>query len=593
VSTTEVTEKVNRHGVKDMIVKKVGVLSIVGMFYAVCCAGAYGVEEIISVSGPGLTIVMLAALPIVYAYPYSMVVSEMTSARPVEGGGIMWVKEAMGEYWFGIMIIVNFLWGLVSNAVYSVLAIQYLGQTVALTPYQAYALKIVLILTFFVINVIGIKGVSNISTIISVAVLFAFIIVAFFGFSNMQTNPVEPFMSDTYEGNVFFTVGAGLGICLWMYSGFDELAIFAGEIDESYRVIPKALMMVIPLMMLTYILPVLAGVGSVGDWQEWTTASDGVGFHTVLEMYAPFGFSIYFVICAILGQCAIYNIVLASSSRMGLILGDEHFGPKALTKLSNKFGTPVVALSAVLVATILLLGTPNHPFDFKFLVLIDVFFSVICGILMLIAIMILKRKIPEEEFKFKVPGGKVVHTIIVIVCLLFCLLIIITNGLDYFLGGFVVMLIMPILYMVGKWIWKGLTVKEPELYPLDPRTKLGYGDLKRTGGYYLGLGAFGFIAGKFLSWYEYYNYGYWVTRDEIGVYEQGIIDSFGDLVQESTYGNIYIPGFYEQLYTSGLFSDIDAMLALIEKFSIGTAIAGVTVLLLNAVICRKKKEEAA
>ena len=36
-----------RHGVKDVVVSEVGVLSVVAMFYAICCAGAFGIEEMI------------------------------------------------------------------------------------------------------------------------------------------------------------------------------------------------------------------------------------------------------------------------------------------------------------------------------------------------------------------------------------------------------------------------------------------------------------------------------------------------------------------------------------------------------------------
>ena len=51
-----------RHGAKDVVASKVSVLSVVAMFYAICCAGAFGIEEMIPECGPGLTIVMLLVL---------------------------------------------------------------------------------------------------------------------------------------------------------------------------------------------------------------------------------------------------------------------------------------------------------------------------------------------------------------------------------------------------------------------------------------------------------------------------------------------------------------------------------------------------
>jgi amino acid transporter len=534
-------EKIERVGVKDIVKRRVGVTSVVGMFYAMCCAGAYGIEEMIPETGPGLAIVLLVVLPFVWALPYSYICAEMGSARPVEGGNIIWVKEALGEFWFGIMVFVNFIWGLVANTVYVVLAVSYLGTIIPLNDYQAYAIKIGMIVIFFVINLLGIKEVSFVSTVLSVAVLAVFILVAVFGFANMGSNPVEPFMSDEYDGNIFMTLGAGLAVGIWMYSGFDEISLVAGEIKDSHKVIPKALMIVIPLMILTYVLPTLAGLGSVGEWTDWTTESGGVGYHTVLAEFAPPIFGVIFVIVAILGQSAIFNMCVTVAARSSLILADEHFGPRALARLTSKRATPYVSLIVVAVVTALLLGTPKHPLGFTFLVVVDVFFSVIVCALTVVSAIILRRRIPASEIPFKVPGGKIGHNVMAVLCLFFCVAIVLVNGTEYFLGGYAIMLVIPIIYVICKWIWKGTTVKEPTLYPIDPRTKLGFGDISKLGGYFLGFGLFGVAARFFLGWYE------------------------------ADWGAEY----YAEEYERGLFANFDGMLTLTVILGTAAAIAGV------------------
>jgi len=579
--------KEQRIGVKDVVKSKVGVFSVVGMFYAMCCAGAFGVEEMIPETGPGLTIIMLIVLPFVWALPYSYLCAELGSARPVEGGNIIWVKEALGEFWFGIMVLVNFIWGLVANTEYVVLAVSYLGQQVELNDYQAYAIKVGLILVFFVINVLGIKEVSLTSTILSVAVLGAFIMVAVVGFGHMQVNPIEPIMSDTYDGNVFMTVGAGLGIGIWMYSGFDEISLVAGEIKDSHRVIPKALMIVIPLMILTYVLPTLAGLGSVVDedgasrWAEWTTEPDGVGYHTVLQNYAPV-LAIVFVVVAIAGQCAIYNMCVAVAARSALILSDEHFGPRSLAKLTRKGGTPWVSLVVVLVVTTALLGTPTHPFSFSFLVLVDVFFTVIVCALTVVSAIILKRRIPDNEVPFKTPGGIKVHNLMAGLCLFFCVAIVLLNGTDYFLGGYTIMLLIPIIYMICKWVWKGASVKEPSAYPVNPKTKLGFGDVKKIGAYFMGFGVFGIIARFFLSWYEAdWGPGYYAIQSDFGEWETEALADYAEewgadapLPADGVDGT-YIPGYYDMEYGAGsFFGNWDGLLHTILVMGICALVAG-------------------
>jgi amino acid transporter len=581
-------EKIKRIGVKDIVTKRVGVLSVVGMFYAMCCAGAFGIEEMIPETGPGLAIVMLVALPFVWALPYSYILAELGSARPVEGGNIVWVKEALGEFWFGVMVFVNFLWGLVANTVYVVLAVSYFGTIIEINNAQAYAIKLGLILIFFVVNILGIKEVGAVNTIFSVFVMAAFLIVAVVGLANWQSNPMVPFMSDAYDGAVFPTLGAGLAIGIWMYSGFDEISLVAGEIKDSYRVIPRALMIVIPLMILTYILPTLGGLASVGNWELWTTEPDGFGYHTVLQTYAPMGFTVFFVVVAVLGQCSIFNMCVAVASRASLILSDESFGPKSLAKLTSKRGTPWVSLLVVVVVTAALLGTPNRQNEFTFLVVLDVFFSVIvCG-LTVISAYILKRRIPDEEVPFKAPGGRIMHNIMVGLCLFFCVAMLLLNGTDYFVGGLIIILLIPIIYVVCKRVWKGATVKEPAQYPIDPRTGLGFGDLKRIGGYFIGFGIFGVLGRFFLAWYEGdWGPGYAAFPGEFGEWETGIAEDYAELSAALTRqnglddGSVWIPGYYEMEYETGFFANWDGMLLTILWLGFAAVAAGLALFLVG------------
>ena len=67
-----------------------------------------------------------------------------------------------------------------------------------------------------------------------------------------------------------------------------------------------------------------------------------------------------------------------------LMLADEHFGPKFVANLTKKRGVPYVGLIVVAVATMLLV-----PFDFTFLVVVDVFFMIMVTSLTVIACMIL------------------------------------------------------------------------------------------------------------------------------------------------------------------------------------------------------------
>lgn len=495
-----------RSGAKDVKVNKIGLLSVIAMFYSMCCAGAYGVEEMIPEAGPGLTMLILVVLPLVWALPYSYICAELGSARPSEGGKIMWVKEALGEYWYAIMVILNFIWGLVANTVYVILAVDYFGfVTQNLFDYElpgvvSFVLKAVLVLIFFVINVLGLKEVSIVSTILSIAIVVAFGVVAVVGLMHWEHNPFVPFISGEYgDGPSGFlgSLGAGFAIGIWMYSGFDEISMVGGEIKGSEKLIPKALMIVIPLMMFTYLLPTIGGLSSIGDWSDWTTEPDGVGYANVLKEFIHPVAGAIFAMVAIIGQCSIFNVCIMTASRSGLMLADLNFGPPILARLSKHRGTPYISLIIVAVVSIILI-----PFGFVVLVVVDVFFSIAVCALVVVSALILKNKISPDEFKFKMPGGKPVHRFACGLVLVLCVFTILVNGADYFLGGMFAAFLMPILYMIFKRAFGGATKDDPVNFPVNPATGFGFGDLKKIGGSFLFVGAFSFVGRVFVYFYE-------------------------------------------------------------------------------------------
>jgi len=212
-----------------------------------------------------------------------------------------------------------------------------------------------------------------------------------------------------------------------------------------------------------------------------------------------------------------------------------------------------------------------------------VFFSVIvCG-LTAVSAYILKRRIPDEEVPFKAPGGRKMHNVFVALVLIFCVLTLLLNGTDYFVGGFIIILLIPIVYVICKKIWKGATVNEPEAYPIDKRTGLGFGDLKKLGGYFIGFGAFGVIGRLFLPFYE----GDWAPStpdvpdeevlDWVG-YEsipEAQDDYYGDMLFQNGDGSWYVPGYYEIEYEDGFFANWEGMLQAILWLGVAAIVAGV------------------
>src|SRR3990167_207648 len=80
-------------------VKKVGLLPLVFLFYAYTTAGPFGFEEMFSRSGPGMALLFLALVPLLWSIPMSLAAAELNSLLPVEGGFYRWVRAAFGDFW--------------------------------------------------------------------------------------------------------------------------------------------------------------------------------------------------------------------------------------------------------------------------------------------------------------------------------------------------------------------------------------------------------------------------------------------------------------------------------------------------------------
>lgn len=101
-----------------------------------------------------------------------------------------------------------------------------------------HALKIGMILIFTVINLMGLKEVGRVSTILSILIVLAFALVTVVGLLNWQTNPMDPIMPEGYS--IVDGIGGGICICVWMYCGYECISNMAGEVKNP-QVIPKDL----------------------------------------------------------------------------------------------------------------------------------------------------------------------------------------------------------------------------------------------------------------------------------------------------------------------------------------------------------------
>ena len=475
--------------------QSVGRIGLVGMIYALTAAGAYGIEDMISSSGPGMTIIMLFVLPIIWAFPIALASCELGSAIPDECGFYRWVQRALGEFWgFQIGWLKNI--GIYINvAVFVVLSTDYLASYLGLNNLQSYICKIIIIGVFTWINLRGVKDVAIVSSIISGAILVAFAGIAIIGFIHFSHNPFEPVVATGQT--VVGSIGSSIAIGMWMYAGYESMSSLAGEVKDP-QMIPKAIIIALPLIIGTYVLPTVASLGAIGQWDKW--GSEGVSYVNVAMQFAP-AFGVAFVMVAFISNISMFNVYLASGARGFFVMAEDNLAPKALVKCDKKRGVPYVAIISLSVVSLILCA-----FKFDILVTIVSLFNLGLYSLIMISQIVLRRKEPDLPRPYRIKMGKVGTDIFCAVPVVVAFIALYINGADYFVMGLLGMISGPIAYIIFKKIYGGLYKNDPEKYPINEKTKLAVGDTKRIS-FSFGLLAVLMIIGRlFLPGYEDHAY---------------------------------------------------------------------------------------
>ena len=519
------------HGVAGLRRHKIKTPGVVFMIYCLVAAGAFGIEEMVPISGPGLTLLMLVLFPIFWAYPISEIVSELGSILPSEGGAYVWAREGLGEFW-GWQVG---FWGTIGTwlqqAMYVVLVAGYMQKFIPMSDTASFGVKLVMIGIFTGVNLLGIKEVSRLSTVLSIAVILGFIVVTVVGFANWQYNPIEPFMPP--ETGIVDALGGSICIAIWMYCGYETMANVAGEIEDP-QVIPKGLIIAMPVIALSYFLPTLAGLVSVGQWESWATEGESaIGYMDVLIHYLGPAFGFGFMIIAILSQCSIFNAYIASGSRGFFVMADDYLFPRFLVRLSKKRKVPAVSILIMALFTIVLCQ-----WDFTTLVMATTPLMLYLYIALSVTVRKLRKVYPVEDRKAKglyvIPGGKVGLNFVTSLPVIISIIALYVNGTEYFISGFLMLLISLLGYLICKWFYGGLYRLDSVRYPINPKTRLAVGDVRHISFYIMLCGATALVGSFLLHLYE----GAWGEEYYLEEYGTGFFSNFWGMISTCRWGGL-------------------------------------------------------
>jgi len=372
-------------------------LGLVFVLYFTVSGGAFTIESLVVGVGPVVALAAFILIPLLWAVPEALLIAELASMLPVEGGYYRWVQRAFGDRLGFQNAWCTWLYSLVEMSLYPAIVVQYLG---AFVP--GLAREWVIVVTMLVIwiptllNLRGAVPVGRVSTVIGIAVLTCFALVALFALPNMThtpwTTPGPP------EPIRWSSLGAGLSLALWNWIGWDNASTVCGEIEDPGRTYPKALAIAVPLVAAGYFVPLLPALAA-SDWRNWR---DGGWPDIAREVAGPAGpaLAIALVVLAMLSATAMFNSLLLAYSRIPLTVAQDRLLPQWLAVVDAR-GVPVrsILLASAFYSVLALL-------PFGDLIAADVLLYAIALALEFAALIQLRRTEPDLRGAFRLPFGR-------------------------------------------------------------------------------------------------------------------------------------------------------------------------------------------
>jgi len=376
-------------------IKKAGLLYFVFVMFAYTTGGPFGLEEMVTTSGPGMTLLFLLVIPLFWCIPVSLVAAELTTAIPVEGGFYRWVRASHGNFWGFLTGWWNWSASWLLGASYAVLFTDYLANYFpALVGWRHYVVSLALIALFACINIRGIQMVGMVATILGVSVLVPVLLLCVIGAAKWHHNPFHPMIPPHVPPFQVFGVGLALG--LWLYSGYEQCSSVAEEIENPQKNYPRALAIVVPLSIAAYFLPALFSLAALGNWQDWTTAY----LSTAAKLIGGGWLGFLMTVAAVLCTVSLLNATVLTSTRMPSTMSEDGYLPPIFAAKHPNYGTPWIA---ILISSTIYALLAFH--TLSQLLTVYVWLRILVTFLTVLSAWRLRRTQPQLQRPFRIPWG--------------------------------------------------------------------------------------------------------------------------------------------------------------------------------------------
>ncbi|XP_051119198.1 probable polyamine transporter At1g31830 isoform X2 [Andrographis paniculata] len=374
--------------------KKISVLPLIFLIFYEVSGGPFGVEDSVKAAGPLLALAGFLLFPLIWSIPEALITAEMGTMFPENGGYVVWVSSALGPFWGFQQGWMKWLSGVIDNALYPVLFLDYLKSGIPALggglPRVIAVLALTIVLTYM--NYRGLTIVGWVAVLLGVFSILPFIVMGFISIPKLR--PERWLASDLHniDWNLY------LNTLFWNLNYWDSISTLAGEVDNPKKTLPKALFYALILVVLGYFFPLLTGTGAIPLHRDlWT---DGY-FSDVAKILGGVWLRWWIQGAAAMSNMGMFVAEMSSDSFQLLGMAERGMLPEFFARRS-RHGTPLVGILFSASGVLLLSWL-----SFQEIVAAENFLYCFGMILEFVAFIRLRIIAPEVPRPYKIPMGTI------------------------------------------------------------------------------------------------------------------------------------------------------------------------------------------
>ncbi len=307
-------------------------------------------------AGPAHVVFWLIAI-VLFFIPLALVVVHLNRLMPLEGGLYEWARLAFGDQigflvawnlWLFVMLYVAVI-GLVTTT-FLAYALGPAAAWIASNRWLILAVSFGLILGMMWLTALGLRvgkwlgNAGSIATVVTLAILIATPLVDRWRGALSEYHPLRLVMPPL----TVFSLSVFTKMMFGALSGFEYVAIFAGECRNAGRNLTRSVFITAPFIALIYIFAtssILAfvapdAVDVVGPIPQALRvglhAFGTRGFDSLAGFIMPLAIVLLFV-----NYPTSFSVYFSASARLPMVAGWDHLLPEWFTRLHAKYKTPV------------------------------------------------------------------------------------------------------------------------------------------------------------------------------------------------------------------------------------------------------------